>query len=125
MNPTAGSVYPAFGECWEVFSRSIVFTSLLVLLSAGAAFGGTFTNKASLVCSGDPIAGNATFTVSCWLKLSIPSDGVVSEDMTVLVNQSSLADTSHYPFLIRFNKSNGNLEFVVQRDNGHLCRNAR
>ncbi len=32
--------------------------------------------------------------------------------MTILVNQSSLADKSPYPFLIRFNASNGNLEFV-------------
>ena len=62
-------------------------------------------------------SGNAALTVQCWFKISIPSGTNLTQNMVILANGTSGSE-SQYAYLIRFNISNGNVEFVAQGGSG-------
>ncbi len=55
------------------------------------------------------VAGQG-LTVSCWLRVSIPTDATIAESMTVLANNRSGTEADPHAYLIRLNTA-GQLEF--------------
>jgi len=62
-------------------------------------------------------SGNAALSVQCWFKISIPSGTNLTQNMTILANGNSGSE-SQFAYLVRFNISNGNVEFVSQGSSG-------
>lgn len=92
----------------------IVFVWLASAFLAAAA---TFNGNAHATAN-DPtnsLSWNATaLTVSCWFRISVPSGTNVENNMTLLVNRQNGDESSPYAYLIRFNVSNGNIEFATR-----------
>lgn len=57
------------------------------------------------------ITNNNQFTVACWFKLSVPSGVAVAQDMTILASGRA---SDRYPFALRYNATNGRIEFVAK-----------
>ena len=98
------------------FLLVVAFALLLVCARAGSFSGN------SVVYADDPNAtwnpNTAALTVSCWFKLSIPSDTILTDDMVILVNQNGYAPEKPFSYLIRYSFSSGNIEFVTQGGSG-------
>lgn len=64
--------------------------------------------------------GSGALTVSCWFKLSIPSgvDLAANGNMTILVNRRTGTESDNHAYLIRFNVTNGNIEFTSKGSAG-------
>ena len=98
------------------------FIGLLFAIVNFSSVAATFPGNADLTVP-DPSgalswnSGNAALTVQCWFKISIPSGTNLTQNMTILVNGSSGSE-SQYAYLVRFNISNGNVEFVSQGSSG-------
>ena len=96
---------------------------LIVLVSAFRSVAATFPGNADLTVS-DPSgalswnSANNALTVQCWFKISIPSGTNLTQNMVILVNGTSGSE-SQYAYLVRFNISNGNVEFVSQGGSGN------
>ncbi|MEK7686213.1 MAG: LamG-like jellyroll fold domain-containing protein [Verrucomicrobiota bacterium] len=95
----------------------MAFCLLRSALVCGAA---TFPGNARVEIS-DPTGGlswsNSVggLTISCWFKLSIPSDADLGgTNLAILVNQRTYPDTGRYAYLIQFNSSTGNVEFAAR-----------
>ena len=58
--------------------------------------------------------GTNALTVSCWFKISVPSNVVINDNMTVLVNNRTGSESSVYSYLVQFNASTGNVEFAAR-----------
>lgn len=109
----------------NVFVKSIAgfFIGLLFVIFNFSSFAATFSGNADLTVP-DPSgalswnSGNAALTVQCWFKISIPSGTNLTQNMTILVNGNSGSE-SQYAYLVRFNISNGNVEFVAQGASGN------
>ena len=82
----------------------------------------TFPGNADLTVS-DPTGAlswnttNHVLTVQCWFEISVPSGANVTQNMTILVNGTSGSE-SQFAYLVRYNISNGNVEFVAQGNSG-------
>ena len=57
---------------------------------------------------------NSQFSVSCWFRISIPSGTNLTENMVLLANRPGGLDSDADAYLIRFNLSSGNVEFVAR-----------
>jgi hypothetical protein len=94
----------------------LLVLSLCPFLPCSAA---TFTNNACVTAkdSGEDLIWSGTtraLTVSCWCRISIPSSTTISSDMTILVNRQDGDENSPFSYLLRFNASNGNVEFLTR-----------
>lgn len=96
---------------------------MLAYLQATAGFAASFTNSASVTVS-DPSGdlswkpANRALTVSCWFKLTVPSDRVLSENMTILVNRQDGSENDQHSYLVQFNIQTGDIEFSARGDSG-------
>lgn len=92
---------------------------LLIFFQAVTSLAGTFTNSASIKVA-DPLGelswkpATRALTVSCWFKLTVPSDRLLSENMTILVSRTDGDENSQFGYLIQFNVQTGNIEFSAQ-----------
>jgi len=108
----------------NTFSKSIAGFCIGLLFATVnfSSIAATFPGNADLTVP-DPNgalswnSGNAALTVQCWFKISIPSGTNLTQNMTILVNGNSGSE-SQYAYLVRFNISNGNVEFVSQGGSG-------
>ena len=108
----------------NTFAKSVAgfFIGLLFAAVNFSSVAATFPGSADLTVP-DPSgalswnSGNAALTVQCWFKISIPSGTNLTQNMTILVNGNSGSE-SQYAYLVRFNISNGNVEFVAQGGSG-------
>jgi hypothetical protein len=95
---------------------------LVMVVFAFRSMAATFPGNANLTVSDlngglSWNSGNAALTIQCWFKISIPSGTNLTQNMTILVNGNSGSE-SQYAYLVRFNISNGNVEFVTQGGSG-------
>ncbi len=109
------------------FSRFVVVAATALSICGEAILissthAATFPGNADLTVS-DPggalswNSGKAALTVQCWFKISIPSGTNLTQNMVILANGTSGSE-SQYAYLLRFNISNGNVEFVAQGGSG-------
>ncbi len=90
----------------------------VLLLLAASAFPASFDGQ-SRVEIADPSGGlswnstNAALTVSCWLRIVVPSDVRISKDMTVLVDRREGGEGDPCAYLIEYDVLSGNLQFVT------------
>ncbi|NQU22393.1 MAG: hypothetical protein HQ567_14030 [Candidatus Nealsonbacteria bacterium] len=72
----------------------------------------------------DPTGGlsltNNMFTVSCWMRMVIPSDTSLSENMTLLVDRTTGGDSDNHAYQIRYNYQLGRMEFLSKGASGTL-----
>ena len=54
---------------------------------------------------------NNALTVSCWFKISVPSNVTITDNMVILVNNRTGTASSPYSYLIQYNVFTGNVEF--------------
>ncbi len=95
---------------------TVRIATLLLFSCALVGRAATFNGNARIEVadtSGGLSWNGSGLTVACWFKISIPSGTNLAENMTVLVNRKSGNDASAYAYLIQFNVSNGNVEFVT------------
>ena len=83
---------------------------------------GTFPGNADLTVSDSTGAlswntTNHVLTVQCWFEISVPSGANVTQNMTILANGTSGSEP-YFAYLVRYNISNGNVEFVAQGNSG-------
>ncbi|HWN93813.1 MAG TPA: LamG-like jellyroll fold domain-containing protein, partial [Methylomirabilota bacterium] len=74
----------------------------------------TFTNNARLEVNTSALDWNPAnngMLVSCWFKLSIPSETALTENMTILANRRSGSQSDRHAYWIQFNVTNGAVEF--------------
>lgn len=96
----------------------IIFVLLPARLQAAS-----FTNNARVEIQ-DPSGGlswntsNAAQTVSCWVKLSVPSSATLSDNMTILVDRTSGSESDPLGYLIRYNIFTGNIEYFARGASG-------
>src|ERR1051325_502802 len=98
-----------------------LLAGICVLIVPSRVFSGGFSGSADAYANDSAATWNTTnnaLTVSCWFKLSIPSSVASSEDMTILVNQHGYSPASPFAYLIYFNISTGNIEFVTRGNSG-------
>jgi RHS repeat-associated protein len=100
----------------------LLWLSVLCFLTP-ATRAATFHGNADLTIS-DPTgalswnSGNSALSVQCWFKISIPTGTNLTQNMVILVNGTSGSE-SQYAYLVRFNISNGNVEFLSQGSSGN------
>jgi len=99
--------------------------SLACLCGVGSSLAASFDGDARVEIS-DPSGSlsfdttNQVISVSCWFKMSIPSDVTISEHMTVLADRTGGSETSDpFAYLIRYNVWNGNLEYVTRGNSSY------
>ena len=96
---------------------------LLMFLQTTVMLGATFTNSARITVS-DPTGDLSwkpeirALTISCWFKLTVPSDRVLSEHMTILVNRQGGGEGDAHSYLVQFNHQTGNIEFSARGSSG-------
>ncbi len=103
----------------------ILLASFLALCIADptSALAASFPGSASIEIS-DTSGGLSwqpakdAVTVSCWMRMSVPSGETISKNMTVLVDRKTGDEISDYAYLVRYNVSNGNLEYVSHGSSG-------
>jgi len=109
------------GPAWFVSRLAAIGSLELLLATASLSWGATFTNNASIQIS-DPTssltATGTTFTVSCWFRISLPSGQTVSDNMDILMDRADGNESATYSYLIRYNFSNGSVEFVTRGASG-------
>ena len=95
-----------------------VFSLITFLCFAvGSVFAASFPGGAYLQftdSSGALSANNNTMTVSCWVKMSIPSGTTITKHQTILVDRKTGTESSTYSYLIRYNINTGNIEFLAK-----------
>jgi RHS repeat-associated protein len=78
----------------------------------------TFTNNASVQVISDLsqslTSTSGVFTVSCWFRLSIPTTAVLPNNLTLLMDRADGNEAANHCYHIRFNVSNGDVEFVTK-----------
>ncbi|MBI2926136.1 MAG: hypothetical protein HYY24_10565 [Verrucomicrobia bacterium] len=88
-----------------------------MLLLPATSPGATFTNKTSIKVedpTGSLTSSSGTFTVSCWFRISIPSNSPLTEDMVILMDRADGNEAANFSYLIRFNAMLGDVEFVTR-----------
>ena len=99
-----------------------LLAALMIIALGFRSTAATFPGDADLTVS-DPTgalswnSGNASLSVQCWFKISIPSGTNLAQNMTILANGNSGSE-SQFAYLVRFNISNGNVEFLSQGNSG-------
>ncbi len=97
--------------------------ALLCILLPTVALSATFSGDASIEIS-DPSGGlsltNDMFTISCWMKMVIPSDMTLTEDLTLLVDRTTGSETDEYTYLLKYDYQQGELQFSAKGDSGTL-----
>src|SRR6266540_6337922 len=93
----------------------IIIAAGLFLSFLESSRSATFSANAQLTCTDSTGSlswqpANNALTVECWFKLSIPSGTNLTEDMTILVNETSYDPGSLFAYLLRLNVTNGNVE---------------
>jgi hypothetical protein len=67
------------------------------------------------------VTANNALTVECWFRISVPSGQAISQNMTLLVNRKTGAESDPYAYLLFFNISSGSVDFQTsdgtRRDN--------
>jgi hypothetical protein len=107
--------WPCIGVAAACFFASVI-------IQARAA---TFSGNASISAS-DPTgalsadSANNTLTVSCWFRLSIPSSTNLTENLVILMDRTDGNESANFSYQIRFNISNGNIEFVARGSSGAI-----
>lgn len=61
-----------------------------------------------------PSATINAMTVSCWLKLSVPSSVTLTKNMVILANARTSEPSGAFAYLIQFNINTGNVEFTAR-----------
>ncbi len=69
-------------------------------------------NDTTNALSADPV--NNLLTVSCWFRIVVPTGVNVTEDMTILMDRTDGDENANHSYHLRFNASNGNVEFVTR-----------
>lgn len=95
----------------------------ILFFVGSAAFAASFSGNARIEVpdstgglSWSP-AANA-LTVSCWFKLAVPTDVSLQNDMTILVNRRSGTESDAHGYLVKFNSSQGRIEFSARGSSG-------
>ncbi len=108
-------------HAWFVLRLAAIGSLSLLLATERVSWGATFTNNASLQIS-DPTssltATGTTFTASCWFRISIPSGQTLSDNMDILMDRADGNESATYSYLIRYNFSDGAVEFVTGGSSG-------
>jgi len=81
-----------------------------------ATFGGSA--RVEITDSTGALSPTNIYTVSCWMKISLPTGASFSEDMTILVDRTTGNDTTPYCYWIRFSRTSGNVEFLTKGTSG-------
>lgn len=109
---------------------SRAFASRIFLLLSGfwlltsAAPAVTFTNNSRIEIADSTgslsrSAVNGDLTIMCWFKISIPSGVTVSDDMTILANQTGGTTTNNtHAYNIYFNTASGTVDFTAKGTGG-------
>ncbi len=115
-----GQLFRASGTSARTLSHLLaVILALLPSLLSAAVFSGNARVEAADPSGALSWTNTANaLTVSCWFKLSVPSDKTLSENMTILVNRRTGNESSLFAYLIRYNFSNGNVEFLSRGTSG-------
>ena len=99
---------------------SVLLILFVYALLASKLSAATFNATASVsatdtihALSADP-ANNNVLTVSCWFRIVVPTGVSVTEDMTILMDRTDRNVNSNHSYHLRFNASNGNVEFVTR-----------
>lgn len=87
-----------------------------------AAIAATFPGNANLQVT-DPNGGLSEtnqnqFSISLWLKLSVPSDITLSNDMVVIANRTTGSTNDPHAYLIKYNYQYGRIEFSSKGSSG-------
>jgi RHS repeat-associated protein len=92
---------------------SVLVSILLCALPLRAA---TFTNNASIQVT-DPTGAltstSGIFTLSCWLRISIPTGLTLSDNMDILMDRTDGIESQNFSYLLRYNIANNAVEFVT------------
>lgn len=102
---------------------AIVWLAATLLVPFRTAQAVTFPGNARIEVT-DPTGAlswktdTAGLTISCWLKIAIPTGVSLTENMTVLVDRKTGSESDVLAYLIRLNVSNGNLEFYTKGSTG-------
>jgi RHS repeat-associated protein len=67
------------------------------------------------------VPANNAHTVSCWFKLSIPSNATLTESMLIAVDRRSGSESDPHAFLIQWNIATARVEFSARGSNGALA----
>ena len=105
-------------------TKTLLALGVAVLLLSWNSLGATFTGNARIEVTDSTgglswNTGNNVLSVSCWLKMVIPSGTNLTEDMTILVNQRGGTPADAHAFRIFFNINSGNIEFTARGANGY------
>lgn len=68
------------------------------------------------------VSASSKLTVSCWFKMSVPSGQSIASNMTIVVNRKDGDENSLYAYLLRYNVTNGCIEFVAKGSSGSYSR---
>lgn len=113
----------AFGEGrpWRIGRPSWgALASLVALLAAAPLWPAAFDGGAKVEIA-DATGGlswmpaNSALTVMCWFKIVVPSNKSITEDMTILVSRRDGDENSTVSYLLKYNVSTGNVEFMSRR----------
>lgn len=93
-----------------VIRAAIVWFSLLACTQA-AVFPGNAHLQVADPTGGLSETNQNQFSISMWLKLSVPSGVTLNNDMIVMVNRTTGSTGDNHAYLVRYNYTNGKLEF--------------
>jgi len=100
-----------------------IYPAVLSCLLAQSALAVVFSGNARVEVA-DPNGAlswkteSGALTISCWLKIAVPTSVTLTENMTVLVDRRTGSEADALAFLIRLNISNGNLEYYCKGASG-------
>lgn len=67
------------------------------------------------------VPANNALTVSCWFKLSVPSNVSLTQNMLIAVDRRTGSETDPHAYLIQWNINTGRVEFSARGTNGALA----
>ena len=105
------------------FAHALPVLLVAAALSVGNVSAAVFDGSARIEIedtTGGLSLSNNMFSISCWMKMSIPSDTKLSENMTLLVDRTTGGDGDNHAYQLRYNYQEGRVEFVCTGASGTL-----
>ena len=90
----------------------VIVAMSIIPLAQAASFPGN--SRVEITDTSGSLSWSSTtnaLTVSCWFKLTLPSDFTLTEDMAILVNSRTKNTAGPYAYAIYLNATTGNIEF--------------
>lgn len=98
-----------------------LYLAFLALCVQAATFPGTARIEVadpSGALSWNPAAD--ALSVACWFKLSVPTEKLLTENMTILVNRRSGTPSDTYSYLVEYDLQTGSIQFSARGNRGRI-----